>query len=353
MVLTSYEPGTICWAKLKGYPWWPSRIEQEDSLSEEVVESKPRNSRVYPVLFFGSLDYAWITPDNLEPYEENVAKYGIKAKNRKDPSFSDALIQARDPSIAEEIIRRSLANIQTTSEDDDDEVKGNGRPTKPSKPVSKKKGKKRASLSGCLTDEEEEEGRSETTPKRSRTNNNGTSRRESLDSSRSRLGSPSSHPSPDGNMSPPQSANSTADKDAGISHKNERSGGSKSSSHKNIKNRDKNYQFLMQMRHRLQKTVIKGPVPDDLAPVNDAMRRLEEFDMTLELIQETKLGKVMRIIADSDKLGNLPEEQYDIKGRAVRLAKKWRSLISKRREGSTEPPAGGDGDVKSNGNAAE
>ncbi|KAJ2757998.1 hypothetical protein H4S06_002907, partial [Coemansia sp. BCRC 34490] len=26
MVLTSYESGTLCWAKLKGYPWWPSRV---------------------------------------------------------------------------------------------------------------------------------------------------------------------------------------------------------------------------------------------------------------------------------------------------------------------------------------
>ncbi|KAI8319396.1 hypothetical protein GQ54DRAFT_299370 [Martensiomyces pterosporus] len=26
MVLSTYEPGTLCWAKLKGYPWWPSRV---------------------------------------------------------------------------------------------------------------------------------------------------------------------------------------------------------------------------------------------------------------------------------------------------------------------------------------
>ncbi|KAJ1881749.1 hypothetical protein LPJ66_011267 [Kickxella alabastrina] len=47
----------------------------------------------------------------------------------------------------------------------------------------------------------------------------------------------------------------------------------------------------------------------------------------------------MRVIAGSDRLGDAPEEAFDIKGRARRLAEKWRRTIIKRRDGSTEPNA--------------
>ncbi|KAJ1881345.1 hypothetical protein LPJ66_011338, partial [Kickxella alabastrina] len=64
---------------------------------------------------------AWITPENLEPYEENLVKHGSKAKNRKDPSFSDALKQAVNPKIAENIMKRN-ATAAAVSDDAEDEV---------------------------------------------------------------------------------------------------------------------------------------------------------------------------------------------------------------------------------------
>ncbi|KAJ2725694.1 hypothetical protein GGI07_001062 [Coemansia sp. Benny D115] len=364
MVLTSYEPGTLCWAKLKGYPWWPSRIEREQDLTAEVVDSKPRSGRVYPVLFFGSLDYAWITPENLEPYEENLAKYGSKAKNRKDPSFADALKQAVDPSIVEGIMKRSASTATADTSDDAEEEeeeednaanadsdvemqsadsdahtpakaraatrrapRDNGRTRKTTA------GTKRASFSASSSGDDVDGA---ATPKRSRTtaskehsvsnsgSPNGSARRDSDDSRSAakdspRSGSPSRHASPENKASKDDKAN-------------DRSGSKPSSSHQNTKGRSKAYQFLMQLRHRLQKTVIKGPILEDLTPVHEVFKKLEDFDMTLELIQETKMGKVMRIIASSERLGDAPEEAFDIKGRAQRLKEKWRLLVMKQRE---------------------
>ncbi|KAI9503310.1 hypothetical protein GGI25_002824 [Coemansia spiralis] len=362
MVLSLYDPGTLCWAKLKGYPWWPSRIEHEKDLSNEVLVSKPRNGRVYPVLFFGSLDYAWITPENLEPYEENLAKYGSKAKNRKDPTFADALKQAQDPAVAEEIIKRSLASASTSDNDDedsnnedDDDVAmhsaesdtGYNAKRKPAAKKEQRNGRgrkatvsnKRASISN---DSSSDDAAVSTTPKRSRTAAQASSvspdatpissaKREGMkpqfDARESpRSGTPSTHHSPEHPGHKP--GHSPSKDDA----RSEQSG----KGHQHGKSRNKLYNVLMQIRHRLQKTVIKGNAPDDLAPVDELFRKLEEFDMTLELIQETKLGKVMRIIAGSDKIGDAPEEKYDIKGRARRLAEKWRRLITKLREGSAE-----------------
>ncbi|KAJ2716389.1 hypothetical protein H4S00_004556 [Coemansia sp. D1744] len=370
MVLSTYEAGTICWAKLKGYPWWPSRIEVESELTEEVLDSKPRNGRVYPVLFFGSLDYAWITPENLELYDENLAKHGSKAKNRKDPSFADALKQAQDPALAEEVIRRNSAAQSTSEEDEDDEgdeqeesgidedddvemkpaesasdhkppqPKAGGRGARANNGRSKQAtvGRKRMSLSSNSSGDdvapEASPKRSRTTAKNELTPTSGSPenfRRDSEDGQSAAKESPRSA-SPSARQSPEQSDHKSTAKDDAKS-------GRGSKVHQHTKNPSKTYQFLMQLRHKLQKTVIKGPTPEDLAPVSEVLRKLEDFEMTLELIQETKLGKVMRIIASSERLQDAPEEKYDIKGRAARLAEKWRQLVVRLRDGSAEPTA--------------
>ncbi|KAJ2347069.1 hypothetical protein GGH91_001976 [Coemansia sp. RSA 2671] len=301
-----------------------------------------------------------MTPENLEPYEENLAKYGSKAKNRKDPSFADALKQALEPSIAEALIRRRAGNIPPSDNedgaeegfashsDDEDDVAmqsadSDAQPAAKSKAGVRKKanggrgkqpraGNKRASLGAASSDDDEHVA---ATPKRSRTAaardryehsavSPGASTKRDSDDSRSVTKDSPRSVTPDHKASP------------GVG-KDEAKGERGSKSHQHSKNRNKSYQTLMQLRHRLQKTIIKGPIPDDLTLVHDVFRKLEEFDMTLELIQETKLGKVMRIIAVSDKLGDAPEEAFDIKGRAIRLADKWRMLIVKRRDGSAEP----------------
>ncbi|KAJ2474334.1 hypothetical protein GGI02_000131 [Coemansia sp. RSA 2322] len=337
MVLNSYESGTLCWAKLKGYPC------------------------------------AWITPENLEPYEENLAKYGSKAKNRKDPSFSDALKQAQAPSIAEALIKRragdalASADNSNTGEDEDDSDKAasdsdgksdvemraaesDSRKSAKPKPASRRSANgsgrarqprtsnKRASLSAASSDDDDDDAAVAATPKRSRTaaaregreqntaSPSASTRRDSDDSRSMTKDSPRS-------VTPENKWSSGAGRDEAKSER------SVSRVHQHNKSGSKAYQSLMQLRHRLQKTVIKGPLPIDLVPVHEVFRKLEDFDMTLELIQETKIGKVMRIIASSDRLGDAPEESFDIKGRAIRLADKWRTLIVKRRDGSAEPAA--------------
>ncbi|KAJ2691025.1 hypothetical protein H4R19_006399, partial [Coemansia spiralis] len=154
-------------------------------------------------------------------------------------------------------------------------------------------------------------------------------RRDSDDAqSAARSGPPSSRQSPERNGGKPAAPGAARDEDA--------KAGRGAKAHPAAKSGSKTYQLLMHLRHKLQKTVIKGPIPEDLAPVNEVLRRLEDFDMSLDLIQETKLGKVMRIIAESERLKDAPEDRFDIKGRASRLADKWRQLIFKQRGESAE-----------------
>ena len=121
-----HTPGDLVWARVSGYPWWPSMVTNDPIQSMFFkVASTASKKCLYHVQFFGSVpERAWINWKNLVKYEDvsqfdtlptnlNVKAKGKKSgkseKNEVPPSkklwWEDSIKEANEARLVDKYIR--------------------------------------------------------------------------------------------------------------------------------------------------------------------------------------------------------------------------------------------------------
>eukprot|EP00106_Octopus_bimaculoides_P008649 XP_014776091.1 PREDICTED: enolase-phosphatase E1-like [Octopus bimaculoides] len=104
-----FKPGDKIFAKMKGYPHWPARI---DDLPDGAV--KPPKGK-FPIFFYGTHETAFLAPKDIFPYNKYKNKYGNPQKRR---GFNEGLWEiVHDPNV-----KFHRSSSQASSADDDSQA---------------------------------------------------------------------------------------------------------------------------------------------------------------------------------------------------------------------------------------
>jgi len=72
-----YKHGDLVFAKIKGYPPWPARVDQTCLAGKQYPKHK------IPVFFFGTHEMGILNPKDLFPYAKFKDTYGKEQKRKR------------------------------------------------------------------------------------------------------------------------------------------------------------------------------------------------------------------------------------------------------------------------------
>ncbi|KAI8139349.1 hypothetical protein BJV82DRAFT_521818 [Fennellomyces sp. T-0311] len=328
-----YPPGTIVFAKLKGYPWWPARVEDDKSIPSKVLKQRANKTKgpLWTVFFFGSRDYGFFGPDAIRPFNSENVERDLKAKKFKTKDLENAVRQALDPSLLEK------EEQEDEDEDDDDEQSEEEQAAK--KPRRTRTARKNASDTKKKTatggrrakkaKEDEEEDDSEPSNKvkrRSRKLDDADKDMHDATDRKKRRKSISTDKE-ERRASPVANRDNTASSDDKPKVEDD-------PAYKEKKER------MYMMRHRLQKLVYQkkpGEIPkDSYQTISKLLKSVEDSHMTHRLFKDTKIGQVIKAAA---VYPYEDDTEYNIQKRCRQLMASWRDIFRNEAENNGKAAA--------------
>ncbi|ORZ20673.1 hypothetical protein BCR42DRAFT_321885, partial [Absidia repens] len=292
---TQHAPGDIVFAKLKGYPWWPAKVQDETKVPKNVMETKRKKKVCFDavtVFFFGSLDYAFISEKLIRPFDHDAVRKGIPNGKFKNKDLVLALEQALDPNGLDFFFKPQKL-----------EAKGKKRKQQPDATNNTT-----TVSTATATEATEAAAVAEATE---------TAETATITATATATAAATAATSTDTNASTPSSQQEMPTKINAL----------KPACQKSVEY-ERAFKRLYVMRHKLQNLTYQkkpGEIPLSDYPAIDAiLTDIEKYDMTKELLKETQIGKIVRFGCtyrfDLNYDCNLQE-------RCLRILKTWATTL--------------------------
>lgn len=297
-------PSSIVWAKVKGFAWWPGQILEENHVPGNVLRVKPTSFKTLAVFFWGTYEYAWCATDMLRPFEEH---YEELSKKNKKPAFVKGLKEARDPATRQKILQKMvIGKIEANPdledaeayEDEDDKAYSHKKKSsrRKSNPVSKKRSEE------FVEDEEETDAGDK--------------------AAKARVSKKRRASEPPADLKSKRSKKESAEEEDDREDDNGEDGKEESNKDKDTKSP---LEKLKRLRSKLQRFLQTDHTePDHFVKADRSMSEVESFEIDLDLLITTKIGKVVRKISKME----LPVDTYNLLSRSNAVMEKWKGVFS-------------------------
>ncbi|KAI9304312.1 hypothetical protein BJ944DRAFT_163809 [Cunninghamella echinulata] len=265
MLKQNLSPGDIVFAKLKGFPWWPARIEDENTLPPEVQRKKElphKAHELFVVFFYGSLDYGLFARTKLRPFDPERVKRDFENNKFKTAAHKEAIEQALEPNFLDDYFKE-LKKVRSSK---DKRKKNNNK---------KSTGVKKNS--------------SPTTTESSLNNNNNKKRKKN----RKQL-----------SVSLVEAATKSPIYERSLYHL---------------------YYMRISIQHLAFKKIQGEILVSNYSKIDDILKQIEQWPMTLDFLKDSKLYKVLYNITKYEFEND--ESTYRIKERCYKLLWHWKTTL--------------------------
>ncbi|EJU04155.1 Tudor/PWWP/MBT [Dacryopinax primogenitus] len=311
-----YAEGDIVLGKIKGYPAWPGKILSHDEASTAVKKEMPqvKKATFYLVRFYPTAEFAWLFPKDLSKLQKHEIEAFINEPHRKSSDLMEGYRVALDPTEWEENYKKSseeaAENEAAIQEDQLDEDEEEEEPEEA--PVASKKRKRES----AAADKKAKKAKLEQLSKRRKSDS-----KKSADTVESEDDGAADESKVEPSHTAPEKAVKAAKPPKGADGEDE--GEDHALSH------DPEAMKVKDWRHKLQKAFLGkiGPTPADMPSADQQLKAVEEYQgYTIEYLQFSKIGKVMRKIAGLTEVPR--DDEFHFKDRAAALVSRWQDQLS-------------------------
>ncbi|GAB7347428.1 hypothetical protein MBLNU459_g4349t1 [Dothideomycetes sp. NU459] len=343
------QPGEYYWARLKGYPPWPSVVCDEEMLPEILLATRPVSAkrpdgsyredfleggknvkdRTYAVMFLSTNEFSWMVNTaltKLEPGDCSEDKTTAKmtkslkdayhiAEERHDLPFFHKMLKEwaeEQKKAEEERIQKEAEELEkATKKAEKKNEKASQTPAKEKKEKRKSIGKSKETVSG---DDEMDVDGAESKPSKKR-KKDAESEGEGPKKKATKAKAPAAKTNGDATKKPTKAKKVALKPDVKVE--------------KEVlteeQKLDRRQKAVLYLRHRLQKGFLtrdQTPKEEEMTAMAEHFGQLEEFhDLEAKIIRVTKIHKVLRAII---KLDSIPkEDEYKFKSRSKELLDIW------------------------------